>query len=331
MSIINIFTKWKIRKQLTLVVVIELIIIFLILILINQSSKPTYYFPLIRKEESIFSSNSHLKHFYEPKQNKIVKDKNIFTSYIPEYTINSDGLNERFDYEIKKDPKVFRIIVLGDSFTFGKYVDTKDNYVERLEDKLNSKIFCPKYRKLEVINLGVGGYDMEYAVERLKKRGMKYNPDLVLWFVRNDDFEQLLDKMYDKVKEYGKQMAIDGTYQQSIREGSYFPEYVRVTEELNIQYGEEFISQYRRKNLEDFLQTYDGPLLIFTFPTHHKIKEFLSNSISLSKNWFLYGDLIYVPKYNGAFPDSHPNVFGHELIAEDLYNYLLIHKMIPCQ
>ena len=58
---------------------------------------------------------------------------------------------------IKKNKDTFRIITLGDSFTFGMYINTKDNWTELLEDKLNSDMGCKNISMFEVINLGVGG------------------------------------------------------------------------------------------------------------------------------------------------------------------------------
>ena len=72
-------------------------------------------------------------------------------------------------------------MTLGDSFTFGVYVNTEDNWTELLEDKLNSiKNICPNTDHFEVINLGVGGYDIEYAAKRYINRGKVYNPNIIL-------------------------------------------------------------------------------------------------------------------------------------------------------
>jgi lysophospholipase L1-like esterase len=101
------------------------------------------------------------------------------------YTINKDTLNERYDYSVKKQPGVFRIMTIGDSFTYGLYTNTDRNWTELLEDKLNADLRCQKSRKVEVINLAVNGYDITYTVERFLKRGIKYNPDLVIWPIRS--------------------------------------------------------------------------------------------------------------------------------------------------
>ena len=39
-----------------------------------------------------------------------------------------------------------------------------------------------------MLNLGLYGYDIEYAVERFRVRGQKYDPDLIIWLIKDDDF-----------------------------------------------------------------------------------------------------------------------------------------------
>jgi len=142
----------------------------------------------LKKEYLIFPQGASYSAFYEPKPNVDETNEFSWASGSATYTINADGLNERFDYPVQKTPHAYRIIALGDSFTFGHYVNTADNWTEVLEDQLNSHNPCPDVRKYEVLNLGVRGYDLDFAAERFRVRGQKYNPDLVIWFINNHHF-----------------------------------------------------------------------------------------------------------------------------------------------
>lgn len=73
-------------------------------------------FNTISKDSIVILSTSNLKYFYEPKPNIKYHHHNT------EYFINSDGLHEIKEYSIKKPEDTFRIITLGDSFTFGLLV-----------------------------------------------------------------------------------------------------------------------------------------------------------------------------------------------------------------
>ena len=85
--------------------------------------------------------------------------------------INSKGLRDR-SYGYKKPEGVMRIVVLGDSFTWGYGVEDKERYTEILEEGLLENI--------QVINMGVTGYGTDQEFHTLKNEGVKYNPDLVI-------------------------------------------------------------------------------------------------------------------------------------------------------
>jgi len=159
------------------IVLFELVVVaFLaVRIYLNQSKVlgETVSMNPINKDELIFSEEGNLKYFYERKPNSIDSKKQEWlpNNYDYEITINAESLNERFDYSSDKPQDVFRIITIGDSFTYGKYVNTKENYPERLEDLLNKELKCQNIKRFEVINLGMGGYDIEYSVHRFKIRG----------------------------------------------------------------------------------------------------------------------------------------------------------------
>ena len=94
--------------------------------------------------------------------------------------INSHG---QWDIErsIKKPLGSKRIIVLGDSVIVAADVlDINNTITRQLEKKLHQN-------NIEVLNFGVTGYCTLAEVELLKKKGLKYKPDLVILnFVWND-------------------------------------------------------------------------------------------------------------------------------------------------
>lgn len=93
--------------------------------------------------------------------------------------INSKGIRDR-NYEYKKPEGIKRMVVLGDSFTYGKGVEEYERFTEVLENSL--------LENYQVINMGVTGYGNDQELLVLKNEGMKYNPDLVVvaFYVGND-------------------------------------------------------------------------------------------------------------------------------------------------
>jgi len=90
--------------------------------------------------------------------------------------INSKGLRDD-EFSTQKPSGVYRILVLGDSITFGWGVRVEETYVQQLEHLLNASF---PFRRFEVINAGVPAYDTGRELAFLKKEGLSYEPDLVI-------------------------------------------------------------------------------------------------------------------------------------------------------
>ena len=99
--------------------------------------------------------------------------------------INSQGLRD-YEYSLEKAPGTYRILMLGDSTTFGWGVRQEDTASKFLERKLNAHLPAG-YNKVEVIDAGVGNYDTVQEVTYYETRGRDFHPDLVvLVFFIND-------------------------------------------------------------------------------------------------------------------------------------------------
>jgi hypothetical protein len=89
--------------------------------------------------------------------------------------INSRGLHDR-EHPYGKPAGVYRILLLGDSFTAALEVPFESSFARRLEKRLNEK--APG--RFEVINAGVGGFSTVNELLMFREEGAKYRPDLVL-------------------------------------------------------------------------------------------------------------------------------------------------------
>ena len=59
-------------------------------------------------------------------------------------------------------------------------------------------------------------------------------------------------------------------------------------------------------------------------------KHFLMDYTKVRQNTYLYNQDKDFSKIDGFFPDFHPNKLGYKVIAEDIFNYLQVNKLIPC-
>ena len=101
-----------------------------------------------------------------------------------EIAIDSLGFRDR-EYPVRKAPGTFRVLVLGDSLTWGWGVGQDEVYPKLLERRLNDALAGRP--PVEVIDAGVVGYgtDQEYLLFR--EVGPRLAPDLVvLYFYWND-------------------------------------------------------------------------------------------------------------------------------------------------
>jgi len=84
---------------------------------------------------------------------------------------NSRGLRGSNEYSYSRIPGKQRILVLGDSFTFGTDVSDDETYSHYLQSSLPN---------VEVLNFGVQGYGQDQSLLYLQEEGVKYHPDVVL-------------------------------------------------------------------------------------------------------------------------------------------------------
>lgn len=92
------------------------------------------------------------------------------------YEINADGFRDRLRPQTKP-PGTFRIVVMGDSIAFGYGVALEDSFAKRLETLLAAR--APA-RPIEVLSLGVNGYNPYTEAALFIDVGVRYQPDLVL-------------------------------------------------------------------------------------------------------------------------------------------------------
>ncbi len=110
-------------------------------------------------------------------------------------SVNSLGLRGR-ELPIDKGP-AFRILALGDSYTFGFYVDDEETFPHQLEAML-----AGRSQPIEVVNAGCGRYCLADELDFYRERARQLQPDLVvLVFCGNDVMDLMRDEfVYERQK-----------------------------------------------------------------------------------------------------------------------------------
>src|SRR6516165_2053325 len=90
-------------------------------------------------------------------------------------SLNSEGFRGG-EFQDTKPGGTYRVVTLGDSWTFGYSVEQHQTYPTLLEAELNK---LDRNKTYEVVDLSVPGYSSYHGV-RLMKRALELNPDLIV-------------------------------------------------------------------------------------------------------------------------------------------------------
>lgn len=278
----------------------------------RKYAPPSQFVIPIHADQVEIPTHNTLKHYYTflPEQKLVYK-----APWLPEPVVNftnKDGLVDRFDYSPAKMPGVIRIIALGDSFTQGIMVETGQSYPELLEDRLSENRY-DGIDKVEVLNFGVGGYDIEYAANKLKLQGMKYQPDLVMWMVKLDDLYLVNERMSGvrgSLQDELVTLGIDGVSREL---NDYYQKLYVLGEVYTRTFKAKSLLEYQTGKFREIRTFYRGPLLVLYFDEDDPLViDTLMDLQKEDQNLIL----VSIPSGIGRFPDTHPDKEGHAAIAE---------------
>ena len=253
-------------------------------------------------------------------------------------TINAKGFRDK-DYELKKPDNTYRIMLLGDSLTFGWGVKAEDRFSDLLEAKLNKKAKGSESGRFEVINTGVGNYNTVQEVNFYEIQGSAWEPDMVILNFFINDAEPTPTRRSPFIIQYSYlAMWLWGrldTMQRMVGvRDNFFDYYSKLYHDdkpgLKIMKNSfSRISEITNKDGTELLMVMLPELHVvgkeYKFADiYGKIKAFANQSgikhvIDLSEN---FKD--QVPDTLWVSPDdAHPNAKAHEIIAEGIICHLL--------
>lgn len=105
---------------------------------------------------------------------------------------NSAGFRD-YEYPEEKAPGTFRVLGVGDSFTYGGGIDFDDAWPKRLERYLAQYRAAPG-RRFQVLNLGTPGTGTAWQVGQLRGYVRRWRPDLIVLAYCLNDPEDAADR-----------------------------------------------------------------------------------------------------------------------------------------
>jgi lysophospholipase L1-like esterase len=124
------------------------------------------------------ATQGHPRRGYQPRANYDGE-----TKYGVRLKINSRNLRSP-EIAVPKPAGTKRVLVIGDSVTFGWGVDESETFSRKLESSLRRQLACP----LEVVNAGVSGYGTIEEADYFLHEGLELQPDVVVvYYVENDN------------------------------------------------------------------------------------------------------------------------------------------------
>ena len=277
----------------------------------------------------LLKPSDHLEITYElkPNLNTYFKLASVKT--------NTNGLRDKA-YPFSKPDSVFRVAVLGDSFTMPAGVEIEEAYHSLLEERLTRE---QRELTYEFINFGVGGYNLRQYLGLMKFRIQSYDPDLILiGFCPHNDHEIRDDKHFEQ--RYVPKPATYPFYGFFILKA--LAKAIRLLgekHEANQNKGP-ILTQEQREYVSDIFSEMKAYSLQKSIPV-----VIVNLSFVYDKE---YGDeleelvvshgLNYVDvtsrfketslwEYSIYRTDGHPNGKAHRIFAEEIYAYLSQHSM----
>ena len=151
---------------------------------------------------------------FGPRETIVISDPDTGEVYVD--ATNAAGWRDR-DHAPGRASGVFRVLVLGDSVTYGAIVGLEDLYTRVLERQLQARGYA-----VEVVSIALGRWGTDHELEALRLEGLSYAPDLVVVAFTGNDPAEIREPMESALKPFRYELAADGSLVR--RSNPYFAE-----------------------------------------------------------------------------------------------------------
>jgi lysophospholipase L1-like esterase len=244
---------------------------------------------------------------------------------------NSHGMRDR-ERSMEKRAGVFRIAVVGDSFTFGFGVENEAAYPSVLERLLNDSGSNDKY---EVLNFGVGGYSTRDEALVVRHRIMQWNPDLIIiGYVSNDpetDPIQAPHAYFHKPAWWQHSHVLRLIARaKNVFDINYYGggNYVKYLHHYPLKW-QTVVDGFR--DMRQVASARNIKVVVAIFPlrteTYEKVRAAAADAglipVGMNEGFSAHA------RNETSLPDGHPNNLGHRIAAQTIRDALMSYQLLP--
>lgn len=256
-------------------------------------------------------------------------------------TSNSLGFRD-LEFTVEKPADEFRVLALGDSFTFGQGVQLEDTWVQVLERRVRETRQGP----VEVINAGfaTGGYDPPGYVSWLRSAGVEFSPDLVIVGLCLNDMGNVPLLAYPApAPQYllGGCSKLVNYLQRELEQRRLMAQKYDYAEVVREKPERWLATQAALIDMRDLLRERDIEFVVAVLPMMSQLgDDYPYLGLHEMVDGFCRENAIacvdVLPRFRGraeedlwAHPvDQHPNHVGHRLIAEGIHEFLMAENLV---
>ena len=256
-----------------------------------------------------------------------------------QFTSNKWGMRD-FEYEKIPPPNTIRIAIIGASNEVGRGVKNNQVFEQIVERRLN-KNYGSDSLKFELLNFAVPGNSFILHQETMRKKVLAFQPSYVLYFTHNRDMANTAYKSLKRdLLEMPNYQENPQSYRDEVPWFEAFEQFIlneKIVVDGYLPEGHQDIVgakilKWSFSNLEQITKGKDiQNIMVYVLSVLEK-KSHFNAACGLTK-----GTSFQCVDLSGAFDhiadrrslvlnswDSHPNIKGHQLIANALYKELVI-------
>lgn len=248
------------------------------------------------------------------------------------FNTNHWGMHDD-EYDLKPPAGCFRIALLGASHAMATGVDANSDFESLLEQRLNRENAGKQYSSYQILNFAVAGYAPTAQFWVLEQKVLSFEPNAIIYTGHvGDDKRALLHIVHnirdgiDLPEPYLRELARRANVDSSTPEP--------VIRRRMAPFGDELLTWALRKIVEISKSHGIRPVFVL-LPEVSLAKDPGPDLRRAEEAGFTVLNLFNV--YDGADQkslwvsewDNHPNVKGHQLIADRLYNEIRSRRLIP--